>query len=114
RWNGLARIAANVLDPDPGLANALAWARRERYNFIVSRLSLTMAEEALQVGNVKGAATALAAGVATLGDARTGILGNAAQYLDARLQFMQNRGSADAALNTAIAGQQKISHWLFQ
>ena len=114
RWVELARIAANVTDPNPALQNALAWARRERYNFIAARLSLAMADEWLNLGEVKGAAPALAAGVALLGDARNGILGNYAQYLDARLQFAQNRGSAHAAMATALAGQQKISHPLFQ
>jgi hypothetical protein len=114
RWNELARIAANVFDPDPALPNALAWARRERYDFIASRLSLTMAEEAMLAGNVKGAAPALAAGIALLRDARNGVLGNYAQYLDARLQFLQNRGSAEASLQTALEGQQKISLRLFQ
>ena len=73
-----------------------------------------MADEWLNLGDVKRAAPALAAGVALLGDARNGILGNYAQYLDARVQFAQNRGSAHAALATALAGQQKISHPLFQ
>ena len=114
RWNELARIAANVTDPNPALQNAAAWARRERYNFIASRLSLAMADELLTLGNVKAAGPALAAGVTLLGDARNGILGNYAQYLDARLQFAQNRPSAHAALATALAGQQKISHPLFQ
>ena len=114
RWNELARIAANATDPNPALANAAAWARRERYNFIAARLGLTMADEWLNLGDVKRAAPALAAGVALLGDARNGILGNYAQYLDARVHFAQNRGSAHAALATALAGQQKISHPLFQ
>ncbi len=114
KWLELARIAANVTDPNPALQNAAAWARRERYNFIASRLSLAIADEFLNIGDVKGAAPALAAGVALLGDARNGILGNYAQYLDARLQFAQNRPSAHGALATALAGQQKISHPLFQ
>lgn len=114
RWNELARIAAGVLDPNPALPNALAWARRERLNFIASRLSLAMADELLTLDDLKAAAPALTAGVALLGDARTGVLGNYAQYLDARIQFSQGRGSAATALSTALAGQQKISRKLFQ
>jgi hypothetical protein len=114
RWNQLARIAANVTEPNPALPSALVWARRERYNFVAARLSLAVADEMLTLGNVKAAAPAFAAGVALLGDARTGILGNYAQYLDARLQFAQGRGSADAALATALDGQQKISLPLFR
>lgn len=114
RWNESARMAANVAEPDPSLVNALAWARRERYDLISARLSLAMAEATLQSGNLKAATPMLAAGVALLRDARNGILGNYAQYLDARFQFTQDRGSAEAALQTALAGQQKISHRLFQ
>ncbi|WP_172991816.1 CHAT domain-containing protein [Lacipirellula parvula] len=110
----LARFAAGVVDPNQPLVNAAAWARRERYDLISARLSLSMADELLTAGDVKNAAVALTAGVALLRDARTGILGNYAQYLDARLQFAQGRGSADAAMATAITGQQKISHQLFQ
>lgn len=113
-WGELARIAGNVAGLNPSLEPAAAWARRERLNFIGSRLNLALSEELMTAGNWKNAAVALAAGASLLGDARTGVLGNWATFLDAKLDFAQNRTSAPAKLAAAIAGQQKISVHNFQ
>lgn len=113
-WGELARIAGNVAGLNPALEPAAAWARRERLNYVASRLSLAISESLMTAGNWKNAAVALAAGAALLGDARTGVLGNWATFLDAKLDFAQNRNSAPAKLAAAIAGQQKISVHNFQ
>lgn len=113
-WGELARIAGNVAGLNPALTPAAAWARRERLNYLASRLNLALSEELMTAGNWKNAGVALAAGAALLGDARTGVLGNWAAFLDAKLDFAQNRNSAPTKLAAAIAGRQKISVHNFQ
>jgi hypothetical protein len=68
-----------------------------------------MADQLLTLGELKQAAATLAAVPQLLNDARTGILGNWAQYLEARAQFLQGRASAATMLETAVEGQRKIS-----
>ncbi|MBA3485411.1 MAG: hypothetical protein H0T51_26750, partial [Pirellulales bacterium] len=114
RWGELNRIAGGATDVNPALTPAAAWARRERLDLIVARLSLAMADELMALGEWKNAASALAAGAQQLGDARTGVLGNAAMFLDAKLQYQQGRNSAGNVLASALEGQRKISLQNFQ
>jgi hypothetical protein len=109
RFGELNRIATGAADINPALAPAGAWARRQRIELLAARLNLALADELMDLGEWKNAAAALAAGVSQLNDARTGVLGNWAQFLEARSQFQQGRNSAGAALETALEGQRKIS-----
>jgi hypothetical protein len=81
---------------------------------LAARLNLAMADELMTVGEWKNAGVALAAGASQLGDARTGVLGNWAQFLEAKLQYEQGRNTAPAVLATALEGQRKISLQNFQ
>src|SRR5690554_7732401 len=45
---------------------------------------------------------------------RTGVLGNQATFLDAKLQFQQGRNSAANVLASALEGQRRISLQNFQ
>ena len=114
RLGELTRIAAGATGVNPALQGAMNWARRDRFNLIAARLNLALADELMNGGDWKNAGPALAAGASLLGDARTGSLGNYAQFLEARNQFNQARASAGAALDTALEGQRKISVPLFQ
>jgi hypothetical protein len=114
RWGELNRVAANSLALNPSLQPAAAWARRERLDLIGARINLALADELMSAGDWKNAATALSAGASLLGNARTGILGNWAMYLEARLQYQQRRETARATLAAAIQGQIKISLQNFQ
>ncbi|HEX6961557.1 MAG TPA: CHAT domain-containing protein, partial [Lacipirellula sp.] len=114
RYGELNRVAMNAGDLNPALAVAAEWARRERLELLAARLNLALADELMTLRQVRPAAAAIAAGVSQLNDARTGVLGNWAQFLEARLQFLQARSSAPAALETAVEGQRKISLPNFQ
>ncbi len=109
RYIEVARQASESQGVNPMLGPAQVWARRERYDLIASRLTLDLADELLNQGEVKNAAPALATAGALLHDARTGYLGNWAMYLEAKLQFNQRRDSAATVLASALAGQSKIS-----
>jgi len=86
----------------PMLESAANWASRKRYHHLSSQLSLALAEEFLHFGNDKGAQAALIAGKSRLKDAARGLLGNRAQYLEARLQLRQGRENATTTLAQAI------------
>ena len=109
RWLAVAHLAGGSTSVDPVLMPAAAWARRERYNHIASRLNLALAEQLLFAGNAGDAAVALGAGESQLGDARTGILGNRAMFLEAKLDTMRGRDSGSEKLDAAIQGQIAIS-----
>jgi hypothetical protein len=109
RYGEMSRMAGDAQGVNPALAMAQVWARRERLDFVGARLSLAIADELLNQGDVKNAAAALSAASVQLHDAKTGYLGNWAMYLEARLQFNQNRDSAAAVLATALEGQRRIS-----
>jgi len=114
RWGEINRIAAGAAEINPALQPAAAWARRERLDFIAGRINLALADELMTAGDWRDAAAALSAGGSQLGDARNGVLGNWAMYLDAKLQYQQGRESAAATLEGAIEGQRKISLQNFQ
>jgi tetratricopeptide (TPR) repeat protein len=114
RYIEVVRQMSQAQGVNPMLAPAQVWARRERYDFLAARLSLAIADELLNQGDVKNAAPALAAAGTLLRDARTGYLGNWAMYLEAKLQFNQHRDSAATVLASALAGQSKISLQNFQ
>lgn len=114
RWGALSRLAAGAAGVNPGLEPALAWARRERFGHIACRLQLALAEELMSAGDWKTAGVALAGGQSSLGDARTGVLGNLASFLEAKLDYQQGRDSAPMKLDAAIGGQSLISIQNFQ
>ena len=100
-------LASGPKGLNPTLEAAANWAARKRFHHISAQLNLSLAEESLYLGNIKAAQSTLGAAQSRLRDAAQGLLGNRAQYLDARLQFQLNRDSATAALSQAI--QRKIA-----
>jgi tetratricopeptide (TPR) repeat protein len=109
RWAALAFLASGQPGVHPSVAPAAAWARRERYNHLAARLNLALAEELMNTGDWPAATAALATGEATLQDARNGMLGNRALFLEARAEYHAGRDSAPAKLAAAIAGQAAMS-----
>ncbi|NOZ39589.1 MAG: hypothetical protein GXP24_05105 [Planctomycetes bacterium] len=95
-------LASGPKSLNPALQPAANWAGRKRYRQLSSRINLALSEESLYLGNIKDAQTTLGAAQSMLRDAAGGLLGNRAQYLDARLQFQLNRETATAALSQAI------------
>jgi tetratricopeptide (TPR) repeat protein len=106
--------ASGSTNINPALAVAAAWARRERFDHLASRLNLSLAEELMTAGNWDNAAAALSAGQTQLDDARNGLLGNRALYLEAKLDYHLGRNSGAAKLETALAGQATMSLQNFQ
>ncbi len=94
RWGELNRLAAGTTGLNAALDPALAWARRERFSHVACRLQLAMAEELMDSGDAKSATSALAGAQASLSDARTGVLGNMAAFLEAKLDYQQDRDAA--------------------
>jgi hypothetical protein len=109
RWAALAHLASGRGGVQPSFGAAAAWARRERYNHVASRVNLALAEELMNAGEWDSAAAALTVGVATLQDARAGALGNRAAFLEARGEYHLGRNSAPAKLAAAVEGQAAIS-----
>ena len=102
RLGTMNHLASGPKRLNPALAQAASWAGRKRYHHLSSRLSLALSEESLYLGNIKDAQTTLGTAQSRLREAAGGLLGNRAQYLDARLQFRLERESATAALSQAI------------
>ncbi len=109
RWIASAQLATGSGAVHPSLAPAADWARRERFSHIAARLGLALAEQLMELGNWQDAGTALAAGTSQLQDARSGILGNRAAFLDAKMDYRQARSSAAQKLGAAIEAQQGMS-----
>jgi len=107
------RAILRQIDPknniDPMLEPAAAWARRERYQHIFSRLSFAMTEELMNIGNWSEAATMLNTGQSRMRGARTGLLGNWSQYLEARLLYQQGHESAANVLAQAVNRQMSLA-----
>ena len=114
RWGELCRFAANLPGINPGLQRALAWARRDNFDYIAGRINLLLAEEYMTAGDLKNAGVALAAGAALIRDGRTGVLGNFAGYLEAKLDYANHRDGAAAKFDAVLDGQRKISVPNFQ
>ncbi len=91
---------------DSFLEPAAAWARHERYHHVFARLSFAMTEELMAAGRWEEAAATFKTGQSRLRDARTGLLGNWSQYLEARLLYQQGNDSASAVLAQAVERQQ--------
>jgi tetratricopeptide (TPR) repeat protein len=89
----------------PHLEAMASWARRKRWDHLYARLNMALAEQLMVAGNWDNATTALGAGQSRLRDARTGLLGNLSQYLDARIAFHRQRDSAAALLAGAVENQ---------
>ncbi len=102
RLGTINHLASGPKNLNPALEPAVAWANRKRYDHLAARMSLALAEESLQLGNAKDAQVTLGAGQSRLEDAAQGLLGNWAQQLGARLQFLLGRETATAALSQAI------------
>ena len=106
----LNRLASHQQTTNPKLDPAAAWARRERYDHIFSRLNLAFADELMQLENWEQAAAAIKTAQARLQDAVRGRLGNQAQYLSARgmiaagnpkgFPLMERALEAEAAMST--------------
>jgi tetratricopeptide (TPR) repeat protein len=114
RWAEFNRVASAKPGINTALEPALAWARRERFNHIACRLQLALAEEFMAAEDWKAATAALSGGMSALGDARNGVLGNLAAFLEAKLDYQQARPTAPAKLESAIEGQAAISLHNFQ
>ncbi|TWU29443.1 tetratricopeptide repeat protein [Bythopirellula polymerisocia] len=108
------RLASHNPVPIPALDNAAAWARRERFAHIFARLSFARAEEWMNAGNWRQAASVLQTGQSQLGDARTGLLGNWSQYLEARVLAELGKPTAISVLESALANQIGMSNRTLQ
>ncbi|WP_148072655.1 tetratricopeptide repeat protein [Bythopirellula goksoeyrii] len=108
------RLAAPNPEPNPALDNAAAWARRERFDHIFARLCFARAEEWMNSENWREAASTLQTGQARLGDARTGLLGNWSQFLEARVLAELGKPTAINVLNEALANQMAMSNRMLQ
>jgi tetratricopeptide (TPR) repeat protein len=102
RLGTINHLAGAPHEVDSQLAAAAAWARRKRWDHLYARLNLALAEESMAAGNWDTAATALGAGQSRLRDARVGLLGNRAQYLEARVAYHRHHDSAAALLAGAV------------
>ncbi len=109
RLRAIARQVAPQKNIDPMLELAASWARRERYQHIYSRLCFAMTEEMMNVGNWSEAAAMLSTGQSRMRDARTGLLGNWSQYLEARLLYQQGHDSAANVLAQAVDRQMALA-----
>lgn len=98
-------LAGSPQGISPALQPAAIWASQKRYQHLVARMNFCIAEEAIHLGDVKIAQAALVSGKARMRDAATGRLGNRLRYLDARLQFLQERETAGTALAQAVQEQ---------
>jgi hypothetical protein len=114
RWSEVNRMASGGTALNPALEPALAWARRERLDHIACRLQLAMAEELMAAEDWKSATAALAGAQSSLGDGRTGVLGNQGAFLEAKLDYHNARPTAPAKLESALEGQAAISLQNFQ
>ena len=114
RWAEFNRVSSAKPGINTALEPALAWARRERFDHIACRLQLALAEELMAAEDWKTATAALTGGMSALGDARNGILGNLAAFLEAKLEYQQARSTAPAKLESALEGQAAISLHNFQ
>lgn len=102
RLASINHLASHPQSFDPLLEPAAIWASRKRYQHLVAQLNFALTEQAMQLGNLKVAQAALGNGRARMRDAANGRLGNRMRYLDARLQFSQERETAAAALMRAV------------
>lgn len=102
RLGTMNHLASGPKNLNPLLQPAANWAGRKRYQHLSARMNLALSEESLYLGNIKDAQTTLGAAQSRLRDAAGGLLGNRAQYLDARLQFQLDRESATTALSQSL------------
>ncbi|MCG8449905.1 MAG: CHAT domain-containing protein, partial [Pirellulales bacterium] len=102
RLSTMCRLASNSGGVNPALEPAIAWARRERYDHVFVRLCFALTEEASAAGDWQVAATALKTGMARLRDARQGLLGNQAQFLQGRLLLQEGHELAHDTLLQAV------------
>ncbi|MEM9656810.1 MAG: CHAT domain-containing protein [Planctomycetota bacterium] len=114
RWSEAIRLAQGNQGVNPVLQTASAWARGRRLNHLFVQINLAWSDELMQQGDWSSAATTLEAAKARLNDARTGLLGVRAAYLEAKLAHHLGANNAPTMLGTAIEGQQRISTWNFQ
>jgi tetratricopeptide (TPR) repeat protein len=114
RLNELAHLASGSMEVNPTLAVAGEWARRERFNHIGCRLNLGLADQLMLDDDWDRATAALAAGESQLNDARNGLLGNRALFLEAKLDYHRGRESGATKLDTALEGQAVMSVQNFQ
>lgn len=110
----LNRLASGAQGLNPMLEPAAAWARRERFDHIFSRLNLAYVEELMRAGQWEDAAVALKEGQARLRDAAAGRLGVYAQFLAARVQLEQGRERGLGLLAQAVERQAAMSTRNFQ
>ncbi|MCA9234932.1 MAG: CHAT domain-containing protein [Planctomycetales bacterium] len=108
------RMGAGVTQVNPAWDAAAAWARRERFDHVYSRIRLATVDELLAVGDLAGATAALKDAQSRLRDARNGLLGIVAGFLDAKLQFAAGRDSAFALIAKVLAAQAGVSLHNFQ
>jgi len=109
RFAGVNRLSSSTGGIDPLLQPASAWARQKRYDHLFCRISLSLTEQLMAGGDWESAGALLTAIGSRLQDAQTGQLGVRALYLDARLQFQQQRESATNALMQALQQQSTMS-----
>lgn len=109
RWATIAHLGSSPAAVNPLLEPAANWASRKRYDLLFARVSLSLAEEAMHLGDGKVAQTALRAGQSRLEDAAQGLLGNQALYLEAKLQYLQGRESAGKLMAQALGRQVAMS-----
>jgi len=102
RLGTINHLASGPNSINGAIQPAADWASRKRYHHLFARLSFALTEELLHFGNGKAAQAALGTGRSRLRDAAQGLLGNEAQYLEARLQFLQGRDTASAMLSQAL------------
>lgn len=108
------RLGSPNADPIPVLDAAAAWAQRERFDHVYARLCFTRAEEWMQAGDWKQAASTLQNGQSRLRDAAAGRLGNWSRYLEARVMAEMGKPAAIGMLNTALATQYNMSTSVLQ
>ena len=108
------RLGSPNPEPNPALDSAAAWARRERFDHIFARLSFARAEEWMNAGNWRAAASTLQAGQARLQDARTGLLGLWSNYLEAHVLAELGKPTAINVLNETLANQIGMSNRTLQ
>ena len=107
RFGAMNHLAGSPETVSPALQPAINWASQKRYQHLVARLNFGLAEQALHFGDGKVAQAALSRGQARMRDAATGQLGNQGRFLEAWLQFLQERDSANASLSRAL--QERIA-----
>lgn len=108
------RMASGAGGVNPAWDPAAAWARRERFDHVYARVQLAAAEELIASGDPSTAAVAVKEAQSRGRDARAGLLGITAGFLDAHLQFLAGRDSAYNAMAKVIAAQSAVSLRNFQ